>query len=294
MRSYAITALIGTGLLGLAPQAQAAAHARTAHPQPERPGAQNAAHARPADPQREPARPAVQPAAHAQAEHARQAAPPAAHLQAQHARQAVRPARVEARHAQQAAPPAAHVQAQQARPLAHTAVRARRTDPRPDRPGEQNVNVRSGETQETRPAAGHPARIRPADPQPQPQPGRSGYSMHLTGQAAHWEVSPGELQTVRWTLTNTGNRPLEHAQLVAAIPAGWSAREGQGCLRRGEYLGCDLGALEPGHSAAVLVPMVVQGQPGTVRLTAWSRGMVGVLTIPGPMTSIRVVVNGRR
>ncbi|GAA0351288.1 NEW3 domain-containing protein [Actinoallomurus spadix] len=264
MRSYAITALIGTGLLGLAPQAQAA-HARPAHPQPERPGAQNAAHARPADAQHEAARPGAQNAAHAQPEHARQAAVPAA-----------------------------HVRGGQTRPLAHTAVQARRAEPRPDRPGEQNAGVRPGDAQQGRPMPGRPVRIRPGDPQPQPQPGRSAYAMHLTGQAAHWEVSPGELQTVRWTLTNTGNRPLEHAQLVAAIPAGWSAREGRGCLRRGEYLGCDLGALAPGHSAAVLVPMVVQGRPGAVRLTAWSRGMVGVLTIPGPQTSIRVMVRERR
>jgi hypothetical protein len=116
----------------------------------------------------------------------------------------------------------------------------------------------------------------------------------MTGQAAHWEVSPGELETVRWTLTNTGNRPLDHVQLVASIPAGWTVREGQGCARRGDYLGCDLGGLEPGRSAAVLVPMVVGGQPGPVRLAAWSRATAGSLSIPGPTTSFRVVVTGRR
>ncbi|MEV5751251.1 NEW3 domain-containing protein [Actinoallomurus sp. NPDC052308] len=273
MRSYAITALIGTGLLGLAPQAQAASHARPTHPQPERPGAQNAAHARPADPQPEPARPAV----HTQPQHARQLtqsqSQSAGHTQAQQNRPSAE---------------AAHGQAQQP---ARTAVQARRAEPRPDRPGEQNTNVRSGNAQQVRPVAEHPVRIVPADPQPMPRP---AYAMHMTGQATHWEVSPGELQTVRWTLTNTGNRPLEHVQLVAAIPAGWSVREGQGCARHGEYLGCDLGGLEPGRSSAVLVPMVVQGQPGAVRLAAWSRATAGSLTIPGPTTSFRVVVTGRR
>lgn len=251
MRSYAITALIGTGLLGLAPQAQAASHARPAHPQPDRPGAQNAAHARPADQQPQEARPAV---------HAQQ--------------QADRPAE------------------QAARPAAHTAG--------------QNVNLRSVDAKPARAVLLRPVRIRHFDPQPQPVrpvaeipvqgrhgdpvPVRPAYAMHITGQAQHWEVSPGELQTVRWTLTNTGNRPLEHAQLVASIPAGWGVREGQGCTRHGQYLGCDIGGLEPGRSAAVVVPLVAQGQPGPVRLAAWSRATAGSLTIPGPTTSFRVQV----
>jgi hypothetical protein len=297
MRSYAITALIGTGLFGLAPQAQAASHARPAHPQPDRPGAQNAAHARPADQQPQAARPAIQTAGHAQ----QQAARPTEH-NADHAQQqADRPTEHNADHAQQQAD----------RPAAHTAVNVRRADAKPqaDRPAAQNVNVRSGDAQPARAVLPHPVRVQHFDPQPQPvrpvaeipvqarpgdpEPVRPAYAMHITGQGQHWEVSPGELQTVRWTLTNTGNRPLEHAQLVASIPAGWSVREGQGCTRRGQYLGCDLGGLEPGRSAAVVVPMVAQGQAGPVRLAAWSRATAGSLTIPGPTTSFRVQVKRR-
>jgi NPCBM-associated, NEW3 domain of alpha-galactosidase len=238
MRSFAITAVIGTGLLGLAPQAQAASHTRPAHPEPGRFGAANAA--RPADPQ--PGRPGAQPAVHA------------------------RPA-----------------DPQPGRPAEHGG-HDRRTDP-------QNVNVRVDQ-QPGRPAAPRPVQVKSVDPQPQPV--RPSYALHITGQATHWEVSPGELQTVRWTLTNTGNRPLEHVQLVASVPAGWSVREGHGCTHDGDYLGCDLGSLEPGRTAAAVVPLVVQGQPGPVRLVAWSRATAGSLTIPGPTTSFRVMVTKRR
>lgn len=237
MRSFAITAIVGTGLLGLAPQAQAASHVRPADPQPGRPGAQTAAHGRPAEPQ-------------TIVIHARPAEP--------------RSGRPEV----QAAP---HV-----RSAEHNA-----------RPGVQTAgHLRQAEQQPVHRWAQVGAPSRPGDPQPT----RPSYAMHMTGQASHWDVKPRELEVVRWTLINSGSRPLEHVQLVAAIPAGWTVREGKGCTRRGQYLNCELGSLEPGKDAVVLVPMVVQGKPGPVRLAAWSRGTAGSITIPGPTVSFQVVI----
>ncbi|WP_433172180.1 hypothetical protein [Actinoallomurus sp. CA-150999] len=267
MRSFAITALFGTGLLGLAPQALAASHARPGDPQPlpaqaadVRPGeppirstAQNAVHSRPAE---------TQPI--------RSTAPNAVH-----------------------SPP---VDAQTGKPDVRNIVHVQTEDQQAGRPGAQHViHVRPVHAQPARPQS--PFHGRPGDPQPpqqQPQPDRPSYAMHMTGQAEHWQVSPGQLETVRWTLTNNGNRPLDHVMLVAAIPEGWGVREGQGCARHGEYLGCDLGSLAPGRSAAILVPLVAQGRPGAVRLAAWSRATAGSLSIPGPTTSFRVEVVGRK
>jgi hypothetical protein len=246
MRSIAITALFGTGLLGLAPQAQAASHARPGDPQPL--PAQNAADVRPGEP---PIRSTAQNAVHS------------------------RP-----------------VDAQTGKPAVRNIVHVQAEDEQAGRPTAQHlIHVRPVHAQPARPQ--NPVHGRPGDPQPQ-QPDRPSYAMHMTGQAEHWEVSPGQLETVRWTLTNTGNRPLDHVMLVASIPAQWGVREGQGCARHGEYLGCDLGSLAPGRSAAILVPLVAQGRPGAVRLAAWSRATAGSLTIPGPTTSFRVEVVGRK
>ncbi|GAA4639879.1 hypothetical protein GCM10023196_103230 [Actinoallomurus vinaceus] len=288
MRTFAITALFGTGLLGLAPQAQAASHARPGNPQPlpARPAAENAAHARKADPHA--IRPAAQNPAQAPAAQARPAA---------HARLAAHAGKADPQPSRSAAQNAGNsraVDAQTGKPAVRNDVRVQTEDPQAGRPAAQHlVHVRPVHAEPDRPQ--NPVHGRPRDPGPQPQPSdRPSYAMHMTGQAQHWEVSPGELETVRWTLTNTGNRPLDHVMLVAAIPAGWGVREGQGCTRHSEYLGCDLGSLEPGRSSAILVPMVAQGRPGSVRLAAWSRATAGSLTIPGPTTSFRVEVTGRK
>lgn len=218
MRSFTVTALIATGIAGIAAPAQAAravngtsAQAATVPAVRSTPAPAHPALARAAQPQpRVPARPAGQPAAH-----------PAAHPQPEPVREQVGAARPE-------------------------------------------------------PAKGEPA--------------RAAYMLNMTGQAAHWEVAPGQTEMVRWTLINAGERRLEHVQLVASIPAGWTVRDGQGCEHHGAYLGCDIGSLEPGHSAAVVVPMEAQKPAGAVRLTAWSRAAAGHLTIPGPTTSFRVFV----
>ena len=186
--------------------------------------------------------------------------------------------------------------AQTGKPAVQNIVHVQAEDPQAGRPAAQHlIHVRPVHAQPARPQ--NPVHGRPGDPEPQPQPqqpDRPSYAMHMTGQAQSWEVSPGQLETVRWTLTNTGNRPLDHVMLVASIPTGWGVREGQGCARHGEYLGCDLGSLAPGRSAAILVPMVAQGRPGPVRLAAWSRATAGSLSIPGPTTSFRVEVTGRK
>ncbi len=134
------------------------------------------------------------------------------------------------------------------------------------------------------PGRGEPARTERVEPP------RAAYALNMTGQAEHWEVTPDEVEVVRWTLTNAGQRRLEHVQLLASVPQNWKVRDGEGCTRRGAYLACDLGTMEPGRSAAVVVPMVAERPFGAVRLTAWSRASAGRLTIPGPTTSFRVFV----
>lgn len=242
MRSFTVTALIATGLLGAAAPAWAATRPAVhgtpvpAHPAFARPQAHGAL-----------AHPAARPAARPQAE--------------PHGR------------IQPATEPRPHIlPATDARPRILPALEPRRylrTEPHPQAEPSRDLPGRSG-------------------------PARAAYVLNMTGQAEHWEVAPGQMELVRWTLINAGERRLEHVQLVASVPPGWVVRDGEGCAHRGAYLGCDLGSLEPGKSAAVVVPMVAQRPFGAVRLTAWSRANAGRLTIPGPTTSFRVFVVGHR
>jgi hypothetical protein len=112
----------------------------------------------------------------------------------------------------------------------------------------------------------------------------------VTGQASHLRPAVGDLENVRWTVTNTGDGHLDHVRLVASVPSGWTVKDGPGCTHAGANLRCDLGGLDAGRRVSVEIPMVVHRPVGAVQLRAWAAGSVGRLNVPGPETSFQVVV----
>jgi hypothetical protein len=127
-----------------------------------------------------------------------------------------------------------------------------------------------------------------------PDAGAARYSMAVTGQASHLHPAVGELEVIRWTVTNNGERHLDRVRLDTTVPNGWTVKEGAGCAHAGAYLRCDLGPLDAGRHASVDVPMVVHRPVGTVQLRAWAGATVGKQDVPGPETSFQVVVVPRR
>jgi hypothetical protein len=116
------------------------------------------------------------------------------------------------------------------------------------------------------------------------------YNLSLTGQASHLHPAVGDLEMVRWTVTNSGDKHVDQVRLDTAVPSGWTVKQGPGCAQSGAYLRCQLGALEPGRHASVDIPMTVHKPVGTVQLRAWAGASVGKLNVPGPETSFQVVV----
>jgi hypothetical protein len=112
----------------------------------------------------------------------------------------------------------------------------------------------------------------------------------VTGQASHLRPAVGDIDNVRWTVTNAGDGHLDHVRLVASVPTGWTVKDGPGCTHAGANLRCDLGGLDAGRKISVEIPMVVHRPVGAVQLRAWAMGSVGRLNVPGPETSFQVVV----
>jgi hypothetical protein len=125
-----------------------------------------------------------------------------------------------------------------------------------------------------------------------PGAGAARVNNHLTvtGQASHLRPVVGDVETVRWTVANTGDGHLDHVRLVASVPNGWTVKDGPGCTHAGANLRCELGGLDAGRRASVQIPMVVHRPIGAVQLRAWAAGSVGRLNVPGPETSFQVVV----
>jgi hypothetical protein len=122
----------------------------------------------------------------------------------------------------------------------------------------------------------------------------AGSHLTVTGQASHLRPVVGEVDTVRWTVANTGDGHLDHVRLVASVPNGWIVKDGPGCTHTGTNLHCDLGGLDAGRRASVQIPMIVHKPLGAVQLRAWATGSVGRLSVPGPETSFQVVVVAHR
>ena len=122
----------------------------------------------------------------------------------------------------------------------------------------------------------------------------AGNHLTVTGQASHLRPIVGEVETVRWTVANTGDGHLDHIRLVTSVPNGWVVKDGPGCTHTGANLRCDLGGLDAGRRASVQIPMIVHKPLGAVQLRAWATGSVGRLSVPGPETSFQVVVVAHR
>ena len=122
----------------------------------------------------------------------------------------------------------------------------------------------------------------------------AGSHLTVTGQASHLRPAVGEVETVRWTVTNTGDGHLDRVKLVASVPTGWTVKDGPGCTHAGMNLRCEIGGLDAGRRASVQIPMVVHRPLGPVQLHAWAAGAVGRLNVPGPETSFQVVVVAHR
>ncbi|WP_329259929.1 hypothetical protein OG417_23485 [Actinoallomurus sp. NBC_01490] len=123
---------------------------------------------------------------------------------------------------------------------------------------------------------------------------RAGSHLTVTGQASQLRPVVGAVETVRWTVTNTGDGHLDHVRLTASVPASWTVKDGPGCTHAGSYLRCELGGLDAGHRVSVNVPMVVHRPLGAVQLRASATGSVGRLSVPGPETAFQVFVVARR
>lgn len=123
--------------------------------------------------------------------------------------------------------------------------------------------------------------------------GNSGH-LTVTGQAGRLRPAVGEVEIVRWTVTNTGDGHLDHVRLVASVPNGWTVKDGPGCTHAAANLRCEIGGLDAGRRASVQIPMVVHRPLGAVQLRAWAAGTVGRLNVPGPETSFQVIVVARR
>ena len=119
---------------------------------------------------------------------------------------------------------------------------------------------------------------------------RANNHLTVTGQASHLRPAVGEVETIRWTVTNTGDGHLDHVRLVTSVPNGWAVKDGPGCTHAGTNLRCELGGLDAGRRVSVQIPMVVHKPLGAVQLRAWAAGSVGRLNVPGPETSFQVVV----
>ncbi|MDN3358081.1 hypothetical protein [Actinomadura sp. DC4] len=128
-----------------------------------------------------------------------------------------------------------------------------------------------------------------------PGAGAATHANHLTvsGQASHLRPAVGEVENVRWTVTNVGDGHLDRVRLVSSIPNGWTVKDGPGCTHAGANLRCELGGLDAGRRVSVDIPMVVHRPLGAVQLRAWAAGSVGRLSVPGPETSFQVVVVAR-
>lgn len=122
---------------------------------------------------------------------------------------------------------------------------------------------------------------------------RAGNHLTVTGQASHLRPAVGDIETIRWTVTNTGDGHLDHVRLVASVPNAWTVKEGPGCTHAGANLRCEIGGLDAGRRASVQIPMVVHRPLGAVQLRAWAAGTVGRLNVPGPETSFQVIVVAR-
>jgi hypothetical protein len=123
---------------------------------------------------------------------------------------------------------------------------------------------------------------------------RAGSHLTVTGQASHLRPVVGEIETVRWTVANTGDGHLDRVRLIASVPAGWTVKDGPGCTHVAANLRCELGGLDAGRRVSVEIPMVVHRPVGTVPLRAWASGAVGRMSVPGPETAFQVVVVPRR
>src|SRR4051794_38874756 len=123
---------------------------------------------------------------------------------------------------------------------------------------------------------------------------RTGGHLTVTGQASHLRPVVGDIETVRWIVTNTGDGHLDHVKLVASVPNGWTVKDGPGCTHAGTNLRCEIGGLGARRHASGQIPMVVHRPLGAVQLRAWAAGAAGRLNVPGPETSFQVIVVAHR
>jgi hypothetical protein len=120
------------------------------------------------------------------------------------------------------------------------------------------------------------------------------YSLAVSGQANHLRPAVGDVEVVRWTVANNGDKHLDRVRLDTTVPNGWTVKEGPGCVHAGAYLRCELGALDARRHASVEIPMVVHRPLGPVQLRAWAGASIGRLNVPGPETSFQVDVVAHR
>ncbi|GAB3688455.1 hypothetical protein GCM10027589_56410 [Actinocorallia lasiicapitis] len=114
------------------------------------------------------------------------------------------------------------------------------------------------------------------------------YGMKITMSGDHARPLPGERQTYRLTVRNTGKLALSGAWVALKRPKGWTAKTPGGCHREGRRVVCGLGRLAPGQTKRLVLRMTVPSRPryGKVMVTAFT----GAKAFEGPVTCFNVHV----
>jgi hypothetical protein len=122
------------------------------------------------------------------------------------------------------------------------------------------------------------------------------YGLGITGSGNHRRPVPGEIQVLRWAVTNVGRRPLTRVRLQVTPPRGWLVRRAPGCRAHGRRLDCGVGRLARRARKGITIRIVVPPRPrlGPVRISATSRAWAGRAAFPGPSTSFQVTVVRQR
>jgi hypothetical protein len=117
------------------------------------------------------------------------------------------------------------------------------------------------------PAAAAPSAVEPGNPYASP----TSDGLGIAGSANHRRPMAGEMQILRWTVTNTGTRAWHRVRLRMSVPRRWRPRHPAGCRAAGRWLSCELGGLAARAHRRITVRLVVAG-PSGVRHRPHPRG----------------------
>jgi hypothetical protein len=127
---------------------------------------------------------------------------------------------------------------------------------------------------------------------PTQPPGPSGprYGLRIEGATKHRHPIAGESESVRWTVTNIGDRRLDDVRLDTTVPPGWTLATAPGCRRTGVRLRCELGPLKVNRPATIRIDLVARRPGHSFDLTATTSFRAEGQRFTGPTASFEVAV----